>query len=170
MKQRVRKQGKKLLGLALAAAFMLVQPVATVQAAAADETEDDVEQLETTVYELSEEELAGIPSAYTMLSGCSIVVGCDERGLIVDITTGATQTASLLGIKDIVVEQQKWYGWKPVATAPGVEIQNRAGVGVSFIYTGAVYGETYRISCVHYGTVDSYTEEEHVTPGIVYKY
>lgn len=170
MKQKVRKQGKRILSLALAAAFLLLQPVAEAHAAAMDETEDDVERLEVTMYELTEEELAGRPSVHTMLVDCSIVVGCEARGLVIDITTSATQTASLLGIKDIVIEQQKWYGWKPVATAPGVEVQNRLGVGVSIVYSGAVYGETYRVSCVHYGTVDSYTEEENVTPGIVYKY
>lgn len=169
MKQKVRKQGKRILGLALAAVFLLLQPVAEVHAAAVSE-EDDVELLEITVYELSEEQLAGMPSTHTMLTNCSIGIGCDARGLLVDITTCASQTASSIGVKDIVIEQKMWYGWKPVASNPGAESKNRSSMGISIIYTSAVYGETYRVSCVHYGTVDSYVEGENVSPGVVYKY
>lgn len=170
MKQKVKKQWMRTLGMALAAAFLLFQPMTEVQAAGNEDLGSDDSEGLVIVRELTEEELAAMPSVYTMLINCSIVIGCESDGLVVDIATGASQTASSLGIKNIKIEQKKWYGWKLVATAEDVEVQNRASLGISLLYTGAEYGETYRVSCVHYGTVDSYTEEENVTPGVVYKY
>lgn len=173
MKQKTRKRWSKIISLALAAAFLLCLPCPQVYAASDGvhgEDDGDAEHLESTVYVLPEEELADLPSPCTMLVNCSIVIGCRDDGLVVDITTMSTEKAEYLGIKDIQVQQKVWYGWKKVAYADDAEVSNCKSMGVSLVYAGAEVGETYRVHCVHYGKVDSYTEESHDSESVIFKH
>ena len=105
-----------------------------------------------------------------MMTDCIISVSCSAAGMRIEISTGTVGTASVLGIKDIVVKKKVWYGWKTVATGESVEDYNRTIVGASFLYSNAEYGETYRITCTHYANVTEYIEAENDTGGIVFTY
>ncbi len=170
--------GKKILmkvvGTMLAVAFALYIPAAEVHAeeahvAGAAVQNDAPVKIDVEGYELPDDYFEGTPTARTMLTNCFILYACTDEGIDVDISTGAARTASVLGVKDIKIQKKVWYGWSTVASSDGYEIYNSASSGCSFVYTGAEEGETYRISCVHYGTVDEYTEVENETEPFVYQ-
>lgn len=173
MTYKMKRRLQKMMGLTLAAVFLLCVPCSQVQAASGDSdgeiiTEDDAVELEITVYET--EDLAGRPMPCTMLCDCFILIGCSEDGLSLDFSTGANQTASVLGVKDIKIQKKVWYGWNTVAKCAGYEVHDRASSGATIIYTDAKFGATYRVSCIHYGTVDEYGEVENVTDPFVFEY
>jgi len=107
---------------------------------------------------------------YTMLAQCIISISGSDEGMLINISTGTVGTASVLGIKDIKIQKKVWYGWKTVATSSGGESKNHSMMGVSILYANAIKDETYRITCVHYGDVDGYTEGTNDTDAFVYTY
>lgn len=153
----------------LATVFVLMAPGVEVQASDGTAREEEPIHVEVEVRDLPDDYFKDTPTARTTLTNCFILYSCSEDGLEVDISTGAARTASVLGVKDIKVEQKVWYGWKTVLTSDGYEVYNRASSGCSFVYDAEV-GETYRISCVHYGTVDEYTEIENDTGSFEFQY
>ncbi len=106
----------------------------------------------------------------TMLVNCDIYVSFSEAGLHIEISTGSNGVASVLGIKDIVIMKKVWYGWKTIATGNGGEAYDCTIMGLMIDYPNVEVGETYRITCTHYGTVDEYTEAENDTGGFVFQY
>ena len=163
------KKVVKVLCFGLAAMIMVNTFTLDVSAAETVAIEkEEVEQMETVI--AAEREASGNPYARTFLVNCIISIYNSSAGMQVEFITDATQTASLLGVKDIKIQKKVWYGWKTVATSTGAEAYNVGGFNCDVLYTGAELGETYRISCVHYGTVDSYTEVENQTEGIVFTY
>jgi len=116
-----------------------------------------VEVLEATVVE--DLELSSEINPYTMLADCIISVGEESDGMHIGISTATVGTSSVLGVKDVKIWKKTWYGgWDLVATSPGGESQNRSTMGISIVYKNAVKNATYKITCVHYGNVDGYTE------------
>nr|WP_296487793.1 hypothetical protein [uncultured Acetatifactor sp.] len=108
---------------------------------------------------------------YTMLASCIISVGEESDGMHIGISTGTVGTASVLGVKDVKIWKKTWYGgWDLVATSKGGESYNRSNMGVSIVYPGAVKGATYKITCVHYGNVNGYTEGENDSGEFVYDF
>lgn len=171
----MKNKWRKIISLVLTALFLLYFPCFEVTAASEDfsnnkESGDDVVQIEATIYELPEDYFADKPSARTMLINCFILINCSEEGIIVDFSTGSTQKASVLGVKDIKVQKKVWYGWKTVAESDGAEVSDRATMGCSILVTGVELNETYRILCTHYGNVDEYIEGENNSGEFVYKY
>lgn len=167
MKRCLRRAG----ALAFAAIFALGIPCAPVQASsgAGSEENNKVEELELKLVENPEIGESG-PSTRTMLMNCYIIYSCSADGISATLHTGTTQTASVLGVKDVKVEKLCWYGWDTVASAEGLESSNSPVMECSFTYSSAEYGKTYRISCTHYGNVDGYAEVESVTSSFVYQY
>ncbi len=106
----------------------------------------------------------------TMLINCSILTSCSEDGLHIEIMTGSAGTASVLGVKDIVIMKKVWYGWKTIATGNGGEDYDCTFMGLMIDYPNVEVGETYRITCVHYGNVNEYTEGTNDTGGFVFQY
>lgn len=169
MKQR--KCGIKLMALLMSAMFLANVPRMEVSAAEAQSVVDEeVEVLEATVINGGEIGEKTNSNARTFLVNCMINTYSSSKGLLVECFTDATQTASVLGVKDIKIQKKVWYGWKTVATSTGGEEYNTEMMGCSVLYSNAEYGETYRISCVHYGNVDGYNEVENQTEGIVFTY
>lgn len=107
---------------------------------------------------------------YTSLAQCIISVSGSDEGMLIDITTGSVGRASVIGVKDIEIQQKVWYGWKTVAVCSGGESYNHSMMGISILYDNAVKDETYRITCVHYGDVDGYMEGTNDTGAFVYTY
>lgn len=152
-----RKKGlRHIISLALTAALLTGMPALEVNAAAEDGSLDQkVEVLEAEVTVLE----TAAPVTRTMISSRFIDVGTDSQGMVITITTAVTKKASVVGVKDVKIYKKVWYGWKEVATSDGGEALDCVSMNVKIHYTNAEIGETYKITCVHYGDVDGYTEE-----------
>jgi len=165
-------QMKKVLkALCFGLAAMIMVNTFTLEVSAAETVvieKEAIEQMETVITE--ERSASGNPYARTFLVNCIIAIKNSSDGMLVEFITDATEIASVLGVKDIKIQKKVWYGWKTVATSTGAESHNVGGFNCDVLYTGAELGETYRISCVHYGTVDSYTEVENQTEGFIFTY
>lgn len=169
------KKWRKVISLVLAAVFLLYIPCFEAKAASYEtdmrnECDDGVVKIEAIPYEVPDDFFEDRPSTRTMLIDCFILVSCSEEGILANISTGTTQKASVVGIKDIKVQKKVWYGWKTVAESDGIEVYDRLSVGCSILVTGAEFNATYRILCTHYGNVDEYIEGDNDTGEFVYKY
>ena len=105
----------------------------------------------------------------TALVNCTISLSKSSAGLHIEIKTGCGNgMASYLGVKDVKIEQKVWYGWRTIATGSGGQQSNCSIMGISIDYPNVTAGETYRISCVHYGDYDGYHELSNNTGEFVY--
>ena len=171
VKSKIAKKIKNIASMMLAAMLLVSVPVARVEAATQYGTEkESVEKLDVVVKDVSVEHASQNPNARTAIYNCLINVGCDSEGMHVDFMVHANGRASEIGIKDIKIQKKVWYGWKTVATSAGAEATNVTSFACSILYSGAEYGETYRISCVHYADVDGYTEVENEIDSFVFTY
>lgn len=166
--RKVFKKGKKFIACLIMAMALVVggTAAASMQAMAAETDVVEVLKAEKIV----NQEIGLQKNARTMMTQCIISVNCSAAGMHIDITTGTVGTASVLGVKDIVIKKKVWYGWKTVATSTGAEDYNCNIMGVSLDYVNAEYDETYCITCVHYANVDGYIEGENDTGSIVFTY
>ena len=85
-------------------------------------------------------------------------VAFTTKGLEMTFTTSAAEVSSVIGVKDIKVQQKMWYGWKTVMTSDGAENHDEEVFGGGLIYPDAVSGKTYRVTCIHYANYDVYEE------------
>lgn len=171
MKNRSFRKIKKIAGLALAAMLFVSVPVMKTEAAQQYDTDNEaVEVIDVVVKDVSEEELRQSSKVRTALYNCLINVGCSSDGMYVEFLVNADGKASVIGIKDIKIQKKVWYGWKTVVTSDGAEDYNTGIFGCSLLYSGAEYGETYRITCVHYADVDGYNEVENEIDSFVFTY
>ena len=128
MKNVTRGVRLNALGVVLAIALLIGIPGVTdlrVQA----EDNDYVETLEVEVLE-NVQAVQG-NAQRTMLNNCIISVHNSEAGMHVEFTTGCVGTASVIGVKDIVIMKKVWYGWKTVVTSAGAESYNKGIFGKS---------------------------------------
>lgn len=172
------KRNKKVVGRMVSAvlAFALVvgTPGFVSQAAEAGSLPETEETVTVEVLEAEVMEHSILPSdisTHTMLTECIITVGGDDEKMLINIVTGSVGIASVLGIKDIKIYKKTWYGrWDLVATCDGAEDYNCSMFGVSIPYANAVKDATYKITCVHYGDVNGYEENEHDSGAFVYSF
>nr|WP_297864356.1 hypothetical protein [uncultured Acetatifactor sp.] len=169
--RKVKKVGQRFLGMLISTVLLAgactfsSEAVEGKSSESIDMTSHEVEVLEATI--LEDIDL----SLYTMLAECIISVTGENDGMHIGITTGAVGTASVLGVKDVKIWKKTWYGgWDLVATSSGGESYDRSIMGVSIVYPGAVKGATYKITCVHYGNVNGYTEGENDSGAFVYDF
>ena len=59
----------------------------------------------------------------TTMFDCEIIMAFTMEGLEMTFTTLCVDVASVIGVKDIKVQQKMWYGWKTVFTSSGAEIK-----------------------------------------------
>lgn len=129
----------------------------------------EVEMLEATVIE--DFDLTSDISPYTMLADCTIVVSGASDGMHIDISTGTVGKASVLGVKDVKIYKKNWYGgWDYVAYSSGGEAKDCGTILINILYANAVKDATYKITCVHYGDVDGYTEGANDSGAFVFTY
>lgn len=174
MKRAVKKM-QKILGVLVMAALLAETPGFTSVAAAVDSLPErsgenaEVEVLEARVIEDIDWSF-GI-SPYTMLADCTIGVSGASDGMHIDISTGAVGLASVLGVKDVKIYKKTWYGgWDYVAYSSGGESKNCTTILVNILYENAVKDATYKITCIHYGDVNGYTEGSNDSGAFVYTY
>lgn len=167
----MKKRLKRFLSIALAAVILISLPCTEARAAEEIQTvADDVVELEAHVKNV--EYQAPDFSFYAVtFNDAAITMSFGSSGIVIDFETTMNREASVVGVKDIKIQKKVWYGWTTVATSNGAEGYNRYGCTVEIIYSGAEIGETYRVSCVHYGTVNGeYRELANETSGFVFTY
>lgn len=106
----------------------------------------------------------------TTMTDCEIVLAFTSNGLEMTFSTTSFKTSSVIGVKDIKVQQKMWYGWKTVMTSDGAENYNKDIFLGDLIYPDAVNGKTYRVTCVHYANHDAYEEVENDTGAFKFIY
>lgn len=94
----------------------------------------------------------------TTMFNCEIILAFTLEGLEMTFTTSSVKDSSVIGVKDIKVQQKMWYGWKTVMTSDGAENQNASLFMAGLTYPDAVNGKTYRVICTHYANYDVYEE------------
>ena len=162
---------KKFLCMFVLAALFAEIPGFASQAAGTDaeEPSNEVEVLETHI--LDDVEWSSEISPCTMLINCMINVGRKSDGMHIDVIVGTVGTASVLGVKDIKIWKKNSYGrWDLVAISDGGESYNSASGGVTITYANAVFGATYKITCVHYGDVNGMEEYSNDSGEFVYNF
>lgn len=164
MKIKVRD---KIIALLFAVLFVLNAPAYEVKAA--ENMAAYIEELPCTIIAVNELQEDSFVRA-TTFSDARVNVSCSSAGMNITIFTNVTKQASVIGVKDIVIERKVGFWWETVATASGDEVYNATGCALNLTYSGAVYNETYRISCVHYADVDGYRELEHTTENFKFVY
>ena len=105
--------------------------------------------------EILQENVASAETKSTpSLSGCILGIGMSSRGVSITFTTSATQTANEIGVKNFVLQEKTWYGWKDLPIS-NYYINNADTYSGEIIYTNAVAGKTYRAHCTHYAKFGS---------------
>lgn len=127
--------------------------------------ESGVVELDATVTAISTQSEPNVQPRSTTFIDTSINISYSADGMYVAIHTDMNATASVVGAKDIEIQKKGLFGWSTVAKSTGGEAYNVGGCVVSLTYTGAEYGEIYRVTCTHYGNVDEYRELYHETVG-----
>lgn len=123
----------------------------------------------TVINDVAEYNAYGVQPLTTMFN-CEIILAFTGNGLEMTFTTSAAKMSSVIGVKDIKVQQKMWYGWKTVFTSDGAENQNEYMFGGDITYPDAVNGKTYRVKCVHYANYDVYEEVENDTGAFKFIY
>ena len=88
---------------------------------------------------------------------CTLTIGCVSNGVSVTWQTTTTNSADVIGVKDIVLQEKVNGVWKDISIAGGYNT-NSSSYGAGGVYTGAVAGRTYRAYCTHYATWGSTTK------------
>ena len=164
----MRKVVQMMMSMALIAALLAGNFQMTCQAAENDNVEIMEEMPEVLEAKIIDVENEAMP--YTSLAQCIISISGHDDGMYIDITTGASGTASVIGVKDIKIQRKFWYGWSLVATCSGGEVNDRTSMLITITYANAVKDATYRITCVHYGDVNEYVETPNDTGAFVYSF
>lgn len=100
----------------------------------------------------------------TTFTDTTIDIAYTSDGMHIAIHTDLNMTGSVVGVKDIQIQKKGLLGtWTTVATSTGGEVTNASGCIVRLTYADAEYGETYRVTCVHYAYGDEYRELYHET-------
>lgn len=173
MKRNLIEKRKAVICIVIAATCLVGIP--SLETKAAETGSEEIEVMETTVGELPDGYFDELMNARAVLSGCKTTIGFSSSGMGITIYTGTSSKCPVVGVKDIKVEQKVWYGWKTVAVSTGGECTDTSGMSVYVTFTGAVKGETYRVSCVHYADltydgVENITEGESCTDPFVFTY
>lgn len=158
---------QRVFAMALTAALLMGIPCFRVEAAESGAGEGKPVELEWIPDEAMGEDG---PVCYTLLSDCTVEFASLSEGLYVHVGTCTSQPASVVGVRDIVLERKTLLGWHGVATCAGGEAYDTAYYGGGFTYKNAEYNKKYRVTCTHYGTVDSPAEVYHETGTYTYNY
>ncbi len=163
---------KKVVSLAFVVALLVATPA--YEALAAEElitVNPNVEVIEGTLLEQNEPRRPMIvPFSTTSMSRASIIVAFSNKGMAIEINTSLNASGAYVGVKDIKIQKKVWYGWDTVATSEGGQNTNTSASALNLLYTGAVKGETYRVTCTHYGYYTKYIEIKNESDGYLCNY
>lgn len=163
-----RKIQKRILAFIVALACTVSVPAHTAQAQEIYEN-DAAASVVIMGNQGQKNEILSINPITTMFD-CDITMAFRTEGLVMTFSTACVGTASVIGVKDIKVQQKMWYGWKTVLTSDGGENKNENIFSGDLTYSEAVKGKTYRVLCTHYANVDVYEEFENDTGAFKFTY
>ena len=168
MRERKQKSGK-IVALVLALIFAFSVPVQEAHAEEANLNENST--MKVIVTNMSPEYSISDVQPVTTLFDCEIIMAFKmDEGLCMTFTTSCAGTASVIGVKDIKVQQKMWYGWKTVLTSDGAENYNEPIFAAGLKYADAIKDRTYRVICTHYADVDGYEEVVNDTGAFKFTY
>lgn len=168
MRERKQKSGK-IVALVLALIFAFSVPAQEAHAEEAYLNEDTT--MKVTVTNMSPEYSISDVRPITTMFDCEIIMAFKmDEGLCMTFTTSCAGTASVIGVKDIKVQQKMWYGWKTVLTSDGAENYNEPIFAAGLKYADAIKDKTYRVICTHYADVDGYEEVVNDTGAFKFTY
>ena len=163
---------KRVVSLAFVAALLVATPA--YKALATEEiitVNPNVEVLEGTLLEQEEQyDPTIVPFATTSISRAAIVVSYSSKGMAIEISTSLNAPGSYVGVKDIKIQRKTWLGWETVATSEGGQNTDTSASSINILYAGAQIGETYRVTCVHYGYYTMYIEHKNQSDGYLCSY
>lgn len=165
--KRTKKRKWNVRVLAAMLITILAIPTMGVTAHAEKSTDNRISNMDIEDIELGFE--SAIQPLTTMLD-CEITLAFTSNGIEMTFTTLSLKESSVIGVKDIKVQQKMWYGWKTVMTSSGAENQNENMVVAGLTYPDAVDGKTYRVTCTHYANYDVYEEAENDTGAFKFVY
>ncbi len=116
----------------------------------------EIEQLQAQVMEVHNH--SDFSALSTDFITASISVSKINNAMYISITTILNDTASIVGVKDIVIWHKEGGNWVAVATSSGGSVNQTDGMSCVVTYANAIQGDTYKITCTHYGNVDEYRE------------
>lgn len=158
-KIRTKKWSIKAVATLMAMIFAMSTPCLRIQA---EELTENVKDNTDLTMNVGNEGYSAVQPLTTM-SDCEIVLAFTVDGLRMTFSTSSAKISSVIGVKDIKVQQKMWYGWKTVFTSEGAEDYNEDIFMCEVDYPDAVNGKTYRVTCVHYANYDVYEEVENDT-------
>lgn len=88
------------------------------------------------------------------LAACTLGIGIASNGVSISFVTHASQVADEIGVKNVVLQEKTWYGWKDIPVSNYYTNNSEMYVG-EVIYTNAEAGKTYRVHCTHYAKFGS---------------
>ena len=83
------------------------------------------------------------------LTRCTLEIGIADNGISIVFITRATQSVNEIGVKNMVLQEKTWYGWKDIPLSNYCSYSSDMYAG-EVTYTGAEAGKTYRVYCTHY--------------------
>ena len=110
-----------------------------------------------------------VPLSDPTLAGCRLGIGVASNGLSITFVTSASEVADEIGVKNVVLQEKTWYGWKDIPASNYYTNNSSTYVG-EIVYKNAEAGKTYRAYCTHYAKYGS-TELTlyNITNNFVYK-
>ena len=110
MRKRKQKSGK-IVALVLALIFAFSVPAQEAHAEEAYSNENTI--IKVAVANMNPEYGISDVQPITTLLDCEIIMAFKmDEGLCMSFTTASMGIASVIGVKDIKVQQKMWYGWK----------------------------------------------------------
>ena len=84
---------------------------------------------------------------------CDLVIGINKNGICITYSTRATQVATEIGVKDMVLQEKTILGWRDIPVKDHYDYDTELYFG-SVVYLSAETGKTYRVYCTHYAIID----------------
>ena len=158
-----------MVALVLALIFAFSVPVQESHAEEANLNQNST--MKVTVTNMSPEYSISDVKPITTLFDCEIIMAFKmDEGLCMSFTTASIGIASVIGVKDIKVQQKMWYGWKTVLASDGTEFYDCSSFGADLKYPDAIKDRTYRVICTHYADLDGYEEVVNDTGAFKFTY
>ena len=139
--------------------MIFAMPTSEMKVQAEEVISTEATDMPTTVSVTTADYNSGVRPLTTM-TDCEIVLAFTLNGLEMTFSTSSFKVSSVIGVKDIKVQQKMW---KTVMTSDGAENYNEDIFMAGLTYPDAVNGKTYRVTCVHYANYDVYEEVENDT-------
>lgn len=102
------------------------------------------------------------------LTACELGIGINKNGIGISFSTTASDVASEIGCRDMVLQEKTLFGWRDIPVKDHCDFDTDVYFG-AVVYLSAEIDKTYRVYCTHYAIIDDveYTLYN-ITENIVY--